>query len=395
MNFAINSEAILPTISFLDPTCAPVGAQAFTLAVFGSNFLPSSVVKWNGNDRPTTFISSSQLTAQIPGSDTAVTGMAGITVFNPPPGGGTSNSSALTISTGGVNPQSVAVDPSGKFAYVADAGCAGSSVLSMYTISASTGVLTSIGSLLTRDQDVPYSLAVHPSGKFVYLGNSGSRDDVGQVSMYSLNATTGALTSIGYVNAFIDPLSLAVHPSGKFAYVTNGYTSQFGKFASVIDIYTIDATTGVLSGVGETTAGLSTSIPTSIAIDPSGKVAYVANSGSDSVSMYTINAITGDLTFLGSIAAQSSPNSIAIHPSGKFAYVANSGSNDVSMYSIDNTRGTLTFLGSIAAQSSPNSIAIHPSGKFAYVTNSGSNDVSMFSIDAATGALTLIGTIGT
>ena len=82
-------------------------------------------------------------------------------------------------------------------------------------------------------------------------------------------------------------------------------------------------------------------------------------------------------------------------PTGKFAYVANSGSNDVSMYTINAATGVLSSIGAIAAGLSPSSIAIHPSGKFAYVTNSGSNNVSMYSIDAATGALVLMGTTGT
>jgi 6-phosphogluconolactonase (cycloisomerase 2 family) len=65
------------------------------------------------------------------------------------------------------------------------------------------------------------------------------------------------------------------------------------------------------------------------------------------------------------------------------------------MYTINATTGALTPVGTIAAGMSPASIAVHPSGKFAYVTNAASNEVSMYSIDAATGALTLIGTIGT
>jgi YVTN family beta-propeller protein len=84
-----------------------------------------------------------------------------------------------------------------------------------------------------------------------------------------------------------------------------------------------------------------------------------------------------------------------VDSAGKFAYVTNFESNDVSMYTIDATTGALTPIGTIAAGQSPTSIAIHPSGKFAYVTNSASNDVSIYSVDAATGALTLIGTIGT
>ena len=89
------------------------------------------------------------------------------------------------------------------------------------------------------------------------------------------------------------------------------------------------------------------------------------------------------------------PQPVAVDPSGKFAYVTNSSSNDVSMYTINATTGALTSMGTIAAKLSPTSIAITPSGRFAYVANSNSNDVLMYSIDAATGDLTLIGTIGT
>ena len=42
---------------------------------------------------------------------------------------------------------------------------------------------------------------------------------------------------------------------------------------------------------------------------------------------------------------EDSRNSTA--PSGKFAYVTNSGSNSVSMYSIDSATGTLTLIGTI------------------------------------------------
>jgi DNA-binding beta-propeller fold protein YncE len=86
-------------------------------------------------------------------------------------------------------------------------------------------------------------------------------------------------------------------------------------------------------------------------VDPAGKFAYVANwTGSDtdgSVSMYTVDATTGGLTPSGSIATGLSPTSIAIHPSGKFAYVTNSGSNSVSMYSIESATGVLTLIGTI------------------------------------------------
>jgi YVTN family beta-propeller protein len=433
-NFAININPI-PTVNSLGPSAAPVGGQAFTLSVSGSNFVASSVVQWNGTNRPTNFASSSQLTAQISASDIAAAGTATVTVFNPAPGGGSSNTSAFTIGAGGVYPQSITVDPAGKYAYVANANTnAGDQFFvgnaSMYKIDPTTGALTFIGSV-AADLGA-HSVAVDPSGKFAYVANFGDLDiRFGNVSMYTINPTSGALTSTGTVPAVDSPWSVAVDPSGKFAYVANegglaptavsmytidpttgGLTSigaipsggraisvavhPSGKFAYVADgnisMYAINPTSGTLTSLGTVGAG---AFPSAIAIDPSGKFAYVTNSYSNDVSMYTIDTATGALTSVGLIAAGTDPTSVAVDPSGKFAYVTNSGSNDVSMYTVNAATGTLTSIGTIAAELFPTSIAITPSGKFAYVTNQNSHNVSMYSIDAATGDLKLIGTIGT
>ena len=81
----------------------------------------------------------------------------------------------FTIATGGVGPQSVAVDPTGKFAYVANEGCLTSlpGNVSMYTINPTTGALTSIGSPVATDFGAD-SVAVDPSGKFAYVANGGT-----------------------------------------------------------------------------------------------------------------------------------------------------------------------------------------------------------------------------
>jgi YVTN family beta-propeller protein len=290
----------------------------------------------------------------------------------------------------------VTVDPSGKFAYVANAGDDFSSDGSVvfYTINATTGALTSTGSIMGNCPGlcVPESVAVDPSGKFAYVPNGGGESN--GVAMYTINAKTGALTSTGMIPVGGFAVSVAVHPSGKFAYAANANNTP--GLAGNVSMYTINATTGALTSIGTVAAGtIFEPNPIAMGVDPTGKFAYVANSGSNDVSMYSINTTTGILTSIGLIAAGTNPSSVAVDPTGKFAYVTNSGSNDVSTYTIDTTTGTLTLSGTISAGSTPTSIAIHPSGKFAYVTNSASNDVSMYSIDAATGALTLIGTIGT
>jgi hypothetical protein len=143
----------VPTISALSPSCAPAGEQFVDsvdshLTVVGSNFLAGSVVRWNGSDRPTTSNGSIDgLTAQISASDIAAAGTAVVTVFNSAPGGGSSNSLTCTMTTGAVDPQSIAVDPAGKFAYVTNGGCNGGAggYVSMYTINLTTGTLESIG----------------------------------------------------------------------------------------------------------------------------------------------------------------------------------------------------------------------------------------------------------
>lgn len=239
----------------------------------------------------------------------------------------------------------------------------------------------------------PESVAVDPSGKFAYVPNGGGESN--GVAMYTISATTGALTSTGMVPVDGFPVSVVVHPSGKFAYAANA--NNTAESAGNVSMYTINATTGALTSLGTIATGTIAAEPNpnSMVVDPTGTFAYVANFLSNDVSMYSIDTTTGVLTSVGLIDAGTNPLSVAVDPTGKFAYVTNFSSNDVSMYTINSATGALTPTGTIPAGSAPTSIAIHPSGKFAYVTNSGSNDVSIYSIDAATGALTLIGTTGT
>jgi len=432
----------IPTVSSLSPRATARGGPAFPLAVDGSNFVSGSVVRWNGSDRPTTFVNSTLVTAQIPADDIVESGTATITIFNPAPGGGRSEE-GLGFIIGGLNPVSVAVaaDPSGqfgKFAYVANDL---SDNVSMYTIDATTGLLTFVGEI---DAELyPTSVAVDPSGKFAYVTNFGDHlaGISGTVSMFTINRD-GGLTSLGTIaETGVGTTSVALHPSGKFAYVAmarfnnaistysidaasgalkatqtiagadEGATSvavhPSGKFAymtngallpgvpgssNTISIYNIDSVTGALALIGTIAAG---TLPSSVALDPSGQFAYATNASSNNVSMYTIDATTGLLTSLGEIDAGWSPSSMAVDPSGKFAYVTNAKSNNVSMYTIDATTGALTLTGTIEAGRLPVSVAVDPSGRFAYVANASSNNVSMYTIDATTGMLTLIGTVGT
>ncbi len=88
---------LIPTTTSIDPASVFVGSPGFTLTVNGTNFMAGSVVRWNGSARTTTYVSRSQIRATIPASDLTSAGTANVTVFNPAPGGGTSNAQTFNI----------------------------------------------------------------------------------------------------------------------------------------------------------------------------------------------------------------------------------------------------------------------------------------------------------
>jgi 6-phosphogluconolactonase len=301
----------------------------------------------------------------------------------------------------GLSPSSVAVDPSGKFAYVANQS---SFNVSAYTIDGTTGALSPVPGSPFAAGSFPRSVAVDPSGKFVYVANECVPCSNGSVSAYTIDGTTGALSPVSgspfAAGSF--PVSVAVDPSGKFAYVVNSGSNLGFRNVSA---YTIDGTTGALSPVSGSPFAAG-SFPVSVAVDPSGKFAYVANecdiesvlcSLNGTVSAFTIDRTTGALSPVpGSpFAAGSFPFSVAVDPSGRFAYVANLSGN-VSAFTIDSTTGALGSVPSspFAAGPSSLSVAVDPLGKFVYVANlcgniscTGSGNVSAFTIDSTMGAL--------
>jgi hypothetical protein len=114
--FTINSANPLPSVTSLSPASAVSGGAAFTLSVSGSGFLAASTVTWNGAALATTYVSATQLTAAVPAGDIASAGTASVTVFNPAPGGGTSNAKTFTINSANPVPSIVSLTPSSKVA---------------------------------------------------------------------------------------------------------------------------------------------------------------------------------------------------------------------------------------------------------------------------------------
>jgi uncharacterized protein (TIGR03437 family) len=98
--FGTTPAAVMASIS---PSATAPGSGAFTLFVQGGNFQPNSVVRWNGGDRQTTFVSGTLLQAQISAADVSSAGTANVTVFTT----GSGESAGLNFTIGANAPAPV------------------------------------------------------------------------------------------------------------------------------------------------------------------------------------------------------------------------------------------------------------------------------------------------
>ena len=94
----VSSNLLVPWVSGLSPANAGAGnIKGFALTVYGSNFVSDSVVQWNGSNRSTTFVSSTELSATISAADLASPVTAQVSVLNPTSSGGISNSLTFPV----------------------------------------------------------------------------------------------------------------------------------------------------------------------------------------------------------------------------------------------------------------------------------------------------------
>lgn len=169
--------------------------------------------------------------------------------LHPTPGSPVSFKDAYSVGTVG----SLAVDPFGRFVYAASNyldEATPNSVLA-FNITPNSGSLTEVhGSPFPTGgsiSDPPRALAMDSLGRFLYLAN------FFDISGFSINPSTGALSMLAgfpISTQVAVPTSLAVDPSGEFLYVVNSAvaygSSQTGPTVSA---YAIDKTTGMLTPV--------------------------------------------------------------------------------------------------------------------------------------------------
>ena len=89
----------VPTLTSISPASAAAGSPAFTMQVYGTQFVNGASVQFSGRSRTTIFVSATQLQAFVLASDLTAAGIFPVTVINPKPGGGTSNALPFTVTS--------------------------------------------------------------------------------------------------------------------------------------------------------------------------------------------------------------------------------------------------------------------------------------------------------
>jgi 6-phosphogluconolactonase (cycloisomerase 2 family) len=302
--------------------------------------------------------------------------------------GGLSASASVTNTSGvatSANIANVGVARASRpeYAYVMNSD----NTVSVYRINAATGALTQVsGSPFVAVGDC-LSIITNFAGTFAYVASTS-----GITSAYRINAATGSLTSVAGspFAAGKFPIDITVNSAGTFAYEAN-------EGDNTVSVYRINAATGALTQVVGSPFALGAGALTSITVNPAGTFAYVTVDMA--ILAYRINAITGALTPVA--GGQFGSNSIAINSAGTFVYATNPGdeslpagdplaAGSVSVYRINATTGALTEVAGspFAAGRTPTSVTVNASGTFVYVANIGDQTISVYRINATTGALT-------
>jgi 6-phosphogluconolactonase len=299
------------------------------------------------------------------------------------------------------NPSFLALHPNGRFLYAVneDASSSGTDHLTAFAIGESNSPerLRAIGTVSSQGL-APCHLSIDPSGKWLFVANYLS----GTIAVYPIQPDGHLAPAIQVIQ---QKGSGPIADRQKSAHAHEVVLSPDGRFllsadlgADRIFVYAFDATAGALTTHKEIAlpAGYG---PRHLVFSKDARTIYVVTELTPSVVTFRWNAQQGSMTQLGVTStlpvpdpAEHSAAEIVLHPNGKFLYASNRGnSNTIAVFHIG-PDGLPTAAGHVSSGGKlPRYFGIDPSGKFLIAANQGSGDLVTFRIDPSSGALTRVG----
>lgn len=195
---------------------------------------------------------------------------------------------------------------------------------------------------------------------------------------YVINNGSGSLTIIdmstrqvtGQISAGNQPAEMLIMPDNHYALLTLYGSNTLLK---------LNLRTN--SPAGTATVGTA---PGSL-ISPDGRFIYVANEGSNNVTVVDYATMTPASLAVNPIPVGTTPIQVNARGDGQFIYVVNQGSNSISVISA----ATQQVISAQSVGAAPNQFAIHPAGQRAFIPNTAANTVSVFDM----GSNTVVSTI--
>lgn len=363
----------IPTVTSLSPPTVYAGSSGITLTVNGSSFLPSSVVYLNNSPLPTTYKSSTQLTALVPGSDLLQNYELNIGVVNPPPGGG--GSTVIPLQVVALDPTLSDVSPSSLVAGAA----ATPIVLNGNNFMSGATVLWN-GTPLPATYVSASQLQVQLKAAYFL------RPEIVQLAV-SNPAPGGVSTPVTFNVTYPATVRILNIPANDLAW--DPYAQRI--YASVPSSYGSDGNT--IAVINPTSGGVAGyyfagSEPTKLALSNDGEYLYTGLNGDGSVQRLIVPAFTPDINVsLGTseYGGVNTANDLKVSPgdSHTFAVTLNSGCcgnsplqffKDASLLADSVTSASISYIQFASA-----------STLFGY---SGGGTVSDVSVDASGGKLT-------
>lgn len=184
--------------------------------------------------------------------------------------------------------------------------------------------------------------------------------------------------------------SALFEPNGKRIFVADLGTDQ-------LKVYTLDKSTFVLKPYKFPEIKMVPgSGPRHMAIHPNGKLLFVANELSSSVSVVRLSE-KGNFKLLETVSALPSDflkkntcADIHLSPDGNFLYVSNRGMNSIAIFAVNEKDGKIKLIAHESSKGEmPRNFTLTPTGNFLLVANQNTNNIVSFKRNPDNGLLTL------
>jgi 6-phosphogluconolactonase len=242
-------------------------------------------------------------------------------------------------------PDELAMNSSGTLLWVTGAH---NGTVAAYTVNTSTGQIkksSSIGGFNT-----PFGIALHPTLAELYVSDTA----LGIIQPMSFNTTTGALAKNLPAVTSSDPLAvvpaaIAIDSGGDALFTPDQGNGEVSSFS-------INTSTGALTPVGAFTNISATAVPVGIGIGSTTIAEYVftANSGDTSVSSFVVSSLTTLIMPPTAASGYNAPKGLVVDPQNAFVYTADSGDGTVGQATINGTCGTLCAGPTVSTESPAN-----------------------------------------